>query len=167
MYLAFEVFDSDIRGADPKGWWWTRDCVEFWFSTRAVPVDQDIYDAYCHQFFFVPMDAYDQAGVAGIAGQWHRPGDALTDSLIPHPQIRQVARVLHDRYVVELFIPAAALNKFDPKSNPQMAFNVHVKNFQHATDYFWSAPKEATTQLRPNTWGTIQLSKRVEPVAFR
>jgi hypothetical protein len=167
LYLAFEVFDSDIRGADPKGWWWTRDCVEFWLSTRAVPADQDIYDAYCHQFFFVPMDAYDQAGIAGVAGQWHRSGDALTDNLIPHPDIRQVARVLHDRYVVELFVPAKAMNGFDPKTNPQMAFNVHVKNFQHATDYFWSAPKEATTQLRPNTWGAIVLSNPPGPVAAK
>ena len=167
LYIAFEVFDADIRGANPTGWWWTRDCVEFWLSTRAVPPNQDIYDAYCHQFFFVPMDAYDQAGVAGVAGQWHRSGDALTDNLIPHPRIRQVARVLHDRYVVEMFLPADAMNGFDPKSNPQMAFNIHVRNFQHATDYFWSAPKETTTQLRPNTWGAIYLANPPTPIVSR
>jgi hypothetical protein len=38
-----------------------------------------------------------------------------------------------------------------------MAFNIHVRNFQHAIDYFWSAPKEVMTQLRPNTWGPMYL----------
>jgi len=31
-------------------------------------------------------------------------------------------------------------------------------NFQHAIDYFWSAPKEVMTQLRPNTWGNLYLA---------
>jgi hypothetical protein len=66
-------------------------------------------------------------------------------------------RVLPDRYVVEMFIPAKALHGFDPRHEPTMAFNMHVRNFEHATDYFWSAPKEMMTQLRPSTWGQITL----------
>jgi hypothetical protein len=38
-----------------------------------------------------------------------------------------------------------------------MAFNIHFRNFQHALDYFWSAPKDILTQLRPNTWGPMYL----------
>jgi hypothetical protein len=66
-----------------------------------------------------------------------------------------------------MFIPASALNGYDPASQPAMAFNIHVRNFQHATDYFWSAPKEMMTQLRPNTWGTMYLEspEKAEPYA--
>lgn len=161
LYVAFEAYDHDIRGAAPQGWWWTRDCIEFWIATRPVHPDQEIYDTNCHQFFFVPVDSGDSIG--GVVGQWHRSGDALSDNLIPHPKIRQVSRILHDRYVVEIFIPTEALNGFDPKGeSKQIAFNMHVKNFQHATDYFWSAPKEVMTQLRPNTWGAVELMPKPE-----
>jgi hypothetical protein len=95
--------------------------------------------------------------LAGTVGQWHRPGDALTDNLIPQPDIRQVARIMPGYYVVEMFIPAKALPGWDPRYHPALAFNMHAHDFQHASDYFWSAPKEVLTQLRPNTWGTLDL----------
>jgi hypothetical protein len=167
LFLGLEVFDDDIVGAPAPGWWWTRDNVEFWVSTRPVPSDQHTYDAYAHQFFFVPIDFPDKTGASGMVGQWHRAGDALKDNLVPHPDVRHAVRVLPDRYVVEMFIPAAALNGYDPVSQPAMAFNVHIRNFQHATDYFWSAPKEMMTQLRPSTWGTMYLEspEKAEPYA--
>ncbi|HRK31522.1 MAG TPA: hypothetical protein PLD59_10625 [Tepidisphaeraceae bacterium] len=157
VYLGMEVFDDDIQSAPAKGWWWTRDCVEFWIATKPVASDQVRYDPNCHQFFFVPIDYPGSDGVAGVVGQWHRPGDALSDNLIPHPAIKDAVRVLPDRYVVEMFIPAAALNGFDPETTREISVNFHARNFQHAIEYFWSAPKEAVTQLRPNTWGTAYL----------
>ncbi len=156
IYLGMEIFDHDISGAPANGWWWTKDNVELWFSTRPVRPDQFAYDAYCHQFFFVPNDF--NTGAAGTVGQWRRPGDAQQDNLIPHPRIKSSVRIFNDRYVVEMFIPADALNGFDPVNQPTMAFNIHVRNFQHATDYFWSAPKEIQTQLHPSTWGTLHLT---------
>lgn len=157
MYLAFEVFDQDIQGAAPDGWWWTRDNAEFWINTRPPGEHQPAYDRHSHQFFFVPREFPHSDGLAGVVGQWHRSGDALDDHLVPHPHIRDAARILHDRYVVEMFIPRSALNGFDPENEPEMAFNFAARNFQHATSYFWSAPKEVMTQLRPNTWGILRL----------
>ena len=159
LYLGFEVFDDDIQAAPANGWWWTRDNVEFWVSTRPVASDQVRYDAHSHQFFFVPIDPPGTDGTGGVVGQWHRPGDALAGHLIPHPQIRPAVRVLPGRYVVEMHIPAGALHGFDPASTDEIAVNFHVRNFQHATEYFWSAPKEAMTQLRPNTWGMAYLRR--------
>jgi hypothetical protein len=158
LYAGIEVFDNDIQGVPPKGWWWTRDHVEFWVATRPPPANQDGYDVHSHQFFFVPNDWPGEDGLLGLVGQWHRPGDAIKDHLIPHPKIKNVARVRPDRYVVEMFIPADALHDFDPANHPELAFNIHVRNFQHAIDYFWSAPKEVMTQLRPNTWGPLKLA---------
>ncbi len=158
LYVGLEVFDRDITGAPAKGWWWTRDNAEFWVSTRPVTHDQDRYDPYSHQFFFVPVSFPEKDGVAGVVGQWHRSGDALKDNLIPHPQVKSATRVLPDRYVAEIFIPRDALNGFDPVNQPVISFNFHAKDFQHAVDYFWSAPKEVVTQLRPKTWGNVTLS---------
>jgi hypothetical protein len=158
LYVGFEVFDNDIQGAPATGWWWTRDNVEFWVSTRPVASDQNFYNAYSHQFFFVPVEFPGKDGQSGTVGRWHRPGDNLQDSLIPHPDVKQAVRVLPNKYVAEMFIPAKALNGFDPRNQPAMAFNLHVRNFHHATDYFWSAPKEVQTQLRPNTWGNVYMA---------
>jgi hypothetical protein len=157
LYLGMEVFDDEIQGAPANGWWWTRDYVEFWISTQPATSDQNNYDVNSHQFFFVPNAWPGEDGVLGTVGQWHRAGDALKDNLIPHPGIRDVARILPDRYVVEMFIPAKALHGFDPQHQRNLAFNIHVRNFEDATDYFWSAPKEVMTQVRPSTWGTIEL----------
>lgn len=157
LYVAFQVFDNDVNGAPPKGWWWTRDNVELFVSTRPVASDQDRYDANCHQFFFVPVEFPGPDGVAGAVGQWHRPGDALADNRVPHPAVKEAVRIRPDRYTVEMLIPATALHGWDPQKQPALAFNLHVRNFQHATDYFWSAPKTVMTQQRPNTWGTLYL----------
>jgi len=165
IYLGMEVFDRDIQGAPASGWWWTRDHVEFWFSTRPVKPDQNAYDLYSHQFFFVPIDFPGNDGVMGVVGQWARPGGFVKTNQVPHPAIKDAVRILPDRYVVEVFLPAEALHGFDPKNNPTMAFNIHVRNFQHAIDYFWSSPKEVMTQLRPGTWGTITLDPPVDPNA--
>jgi len=157
LYLGVEVFDNDIVGAPAQGWWWTRDNFEFWVSTKPVASDQNAYDASCHEFFFVPNSFPGDDGLAGTVGQLHRDGDALKDNLIPHPTIKQVCRIHPDRYVVEMFLPAKALNGFNPKQQPALAFNIHFRNFQHALDYFWSAPKDILTQFRPNTWGPVYL----------
>jgi len=67
---------------------------------------------------------------------------------------------LPNRYVTEIFIPKTALNGFDPSAGTSISFNFHAKDFQHATDYFWSAPKEIMTQLRPKTWGNVTLGPK-------
>ncbi|HEV7301873.1 MAG TPA: hypothetical protein VGN72_21230 [Tepidisphaeraceae bacterium] len=162
LYVGVEVFDNDILATPAKGWWWTRDHFELFINTKPVTSDQRDYDAYSHQFFFVPHDIPGPDGAAGTVGQWHRNGDALADHLIPHPKIRDAARILPDRYVIEMFIPAAAMNGFDPSRQSAMAMNLGIKNFQHASSYFWSAPKEVQTQLRPHTWGTIYLEPAPE-----
>ncbi|MGN6724462.1 MAG: hypothetical protein ACTHLZ_00955 [Tepidisphaeraceae bacterium] len=157
LYMAAEVFDSYIETVPALGRWWTRDNIEFWLSTRPVSSDQQVYNPYCHQFFYVP-EFNVATGQLGTVGQWHRPGDAIADNLIPQPHIQQSTRLLPGRYVVEMFIPASVLHGWDPHNDPKLAFNLHVRNFQASLDYFWSAPKELTTQVRPDTWGNLILS---------
>jgi len=151
LYLAMEVFADQIQTADANNAWWTRDYVEFFVSTQPVASNQTAYDVNCHQFFFVPSDG------SGLSGQWHRDGDALANNLIPHPLIKQAMKVAPGRYVVEMLIPAQAMHGYDPQHQPALAFNIHIHQFHDAADFFWSAPKEMQTQLRPNTWGTAYL----------
>src|SRR6202042_3329210 len=107
----------------------------------------------------VPVELPGDDGISGVVGRWHSPGDAIAHSRIPETQVKSVTRILSDRYVTEIFLPAAALNGFDPAHHPQLAFNIHVRNYQHATEYYWSAPKQVLTQARPQTWGALYLSR--------
>jgi len=81
--LAWKSSTTDIESAPAKGWWWTKDNVELWLSTHAVPADQNTYDANCQQFFFIPNDSSATNGVGGVVGQWHRSRDAIAEQ--PHP----------------------------------------------------------------------------------
>ena len=163
LSLAFEVFDKDVNVSPATAWWWARDSVEFFVGTRPTSPDQNVYDPYCHHFFFVPVDFPSRDGTSGVVGRWHSPGDGMKESLIPHPQIRSSTRILPDRYVTEIFVPATALVGWDPAHCPQLAFNIHVRNYQHAAEFFWSAPKQVLTQCRPGTWGTLNLAPAVKP----
>jgi hypothetical protein len=155
LYMALQVYDSHIETAPATAWWWTRDNIELFLSTRPVMSKNAGYDVNCQQFFVVPSDP--SAGNTAIVGQWHRDGDALKDNLIPDPMIQKIVKILPDRYVVEMFIPAEAMHNFNPSRQPQLAFNMHVRDFTTAADFFWSAPKSDRTELRPNTWGTLVL----------
>lgn len=157
IYLGVQVFDNDIVGAPAQGWWWARDNFEFWISTKPVASDQHAYDPSCREFFFVPNSFPGDDGLAGTVGELHREGDALKENLIPAPGVRQVCRIHPDNYVVEIFLPATVLNGYKPREQSALAFNIHFRNYQHALDYFWSAPKDVMTQLHPNTWGPIYL----------
>jgi hypothetical protein len=165
LYMGIEVFDNNQQFAPATGWWWTRDHAEFFISTRSVTSDQDSYDVFCHQFFIVPSGK-DENGSIGVVGQWHRDGDALKDNLIPDPLIKRAMKVLSDRYIAEMFIPSAALHGFDPVHQPMLAFNLNVRDFESAADFFWSAPKLVQTQLRPGTWGSLYLEPPTSPVAM-
>lgn len=161
LYFAAEVFDKDIDGAPATGWWWTRDAVELFVSSKRAEGEQGFYTPHDHQFFFVPIAYPGADGEAGTVGRWHRNGDGLADHIIPHPLIRQAARVFPDRYVVEMFVPKEAIEGWDPTGKTLMGLNVQVRNFQNAIDYFWSAPRQVQTQLRPGTWGEMVLMPRI------
>jgi hypothetical protein len=155
LYLALQVYDNHIETAPADGWWWTRDNIELFLSTRPVTSKEASYDVNCQQFFVVPADP--TSSNAAVVGQWHRDGDALKDNLIPDPLVHKIVKILPDRYIVELFIPSEAMHNYNPSRQSQLAFNLHVRDFTTAADFFWSAPKSSRTELRPNTWGTLLL----------
>lgn len=163
LYFGAEVFDNDIEAAPADGWWWTRDALELFISTKRPDEGQNFYTPHDHQFFYVPIAFPGADGSAGTVGRWHRQGDGLKTSIIPDREIRQASRVFPGRYVVEMFIPASELHGYDPTGVTPMALNVCVKNFQTAIEYFWSAPKQVQTHLRPGTWGLLNRKPKVEP----
>jgi hypothetical protein len=166
LFVGIQVHDNDVEGAPATGWWWTRDCVELFISTRVPDAKQNFYTPHDTQFFFTPIAFPGPDGSTGTVGRWKRQGDGIDATRAPDPSVTEASRVFPDRYVVEMFIPASQLQGFDPTGNTPMALNVYARNFQTATEYFWSAPKEVQMQLRPGTWGILELGKNdAAPVA--
>jgi predicted ATP-dependent Lon-type protease len=61
--------------------------------------------------------------------------------------------------VTEVFIPAEELHGFAGGEHDAIRFNVNVRDYQTATDFFWSAPKSAGSQYKPATWGRLDLAR--------
>ena len=109
--MACEVFDNDIVGAPAKGWWWTRDNFEFWINTKPVGSDQDAYDQYSHQFFFVPNSFPGEDGIAGTVGQFHRDAGGPG----PHRRLRVAAEPFEPRLRVgHVVVVAQVEEQFQP-----------------------------------------------------
>jgi hypothetical protein len=155
LYVALEVFDADVVSLPASADWWTRDNVELLLSTQPLTISQQTLDTHCQAFFFLPVPFPDATGQSGILGQRRLTSAATLASNAP---LRHVTRILKDRYVAEIFIPAATLPGFDPIKQPRLAFNVLVRDFQTGHESFWSAPKELLTQQRPATWGHLNLA---------
>ena len=161
IYVAVEVVDPQIQAAAPNGPWWTQDALELFIATRGDEVEraERCYSRFDHQFFFVP-NPFPKAGRSGTWGRWSRKGDALAgEHQIPAQGIADASRVLPGRYVTEIFIPGDQLVGFDPKTTRELRFNVHVRDYQTATEFYWSAPKEAATHFKPATWGRLVLEE--------
>jgi hypothetical protein len=165
LYFGIEVFDNDIQGIALANGWWTRDNVELFISTRDVEPDQRFYTPHEHQFFHVPIAFPGPDGVSGITGRFQRTGDGMSSTLFPDSKVKDATRVFPDRYVIELLIPKESLHGYDPEKSPYISFNFTSQNFQGALAYFWSAPKELHTQLRPGTWGRVFLRPHMTPQA--
>jgi len=155
VYIGLEIFDKDVDGyilneESMKHMWRSRsfDCIEVWLSTRPVEGDRNLYDQYCHDVMLIPEGD-------GTVMQWHHSGDMLEENLIPHPDIKCAVKSVSNGYIVEMFIPAKALNGFEPEGYPEMAGNIFVRNWQPRVDWYWAC----TEFGRPGEWGKMELER--------
>lgn len=155
IYLGLDVFDKNVDGyvlneESMKHMWRSRsfDCIEVWLSTRPVAGDRYLYDQYCHDFMFIPEGD-------GTVMQWHHSGDMLDENLIPHPDIKCAVKDVSNGYIVEMFVPAKALNGYDPKGHPEIVGNIFVRNWQPRIDWYWACTEFGA----PGEWGRMKLSE--------
>lgn len=181
LLLAFDVADSNINCEGLKSSWWTKDCIEIWLwlgdAKHKRPAE---FDRNSCQFVLLPIKRDTTGGTtdvttdgtpnatpagatsetpAGELVQWHRPGDALSEHLAPHPTVKQYTKLTKDGYTVEIFIPTSVLLDWKPSVGATLGFNFHVQDTERAAKFFWSSNKGADTQTRPETWGSLTLTK--------
>lgn len=133
--------------------WWKGDGVRLCIDTRDTR-DNRRATQYCHFFYALPTSPSGRP-VVGVhrmsqAREFSPPGDVR--------RIRIASRIAHDRYSLELFIPADCLHGWDPLEHPRIGLFYKVKDTtlgqQHLT-----VTDELGWNIDPSTWATGVLAR--------
>jgi hypothetical protein len=132
------------------------DGFHIWLDTRDT---HNIHRAgrFCHHLVFLPN------------GGGSRQEEAVAEQLLinrarenPKPvrpgvlQVRGEKRV--DGYLLEAFVPAAAITGFDPAEHPRLGFFYAIKDRELGPQTF-SIGREFPYEEDPSVWGTLELQK--------
>ena len=153
LYLALQVDDKTSvtsHRQHPRN----ADAFFVWIDTRDV---RDVQRAsrFCHQFVALPRGG---GGDRKSATAWQIPiRRAREQSPICDPKKLKVSsKVTADGYGLELFLPAAALNGYDPSACPRPGFTYLICDHEHGWQT-WSVPGRLPFDHNPSTWATVEL----------
>ena len=130
------------------------DAFFLWIDTR------DVRDAlragrFCHHFIALPRPS--GAGPKAVAA-WQAPiHRAREQAPICRPeQLATASSVRPNGYSLELAIPAAALNGYDPSESPRLGLMYQVTDSTHGQQ-LWNVPRHLPFGHDPSTWAVIEL----------
>lgn len=130
------------------------DGLHVWVDTRDT---HNVHRAsrFCHHFVFLSGGSgrtLDEP--TALQGIIHR---ARENAPPVRPGIIQARREkTRDGYLLECWIPAGALNGFDPIDNPRLGFNYAITDRELGTQPF-SCGREFPYQEDPSLWATLEL----------
>ncbi|MFM8271433.1 MAG: hypothetical protein ACKODX_03780 [Gemmata sp.] len=132
------------------------DGLRLWIDTRDARASHR-GSRYCHQFAFFPSGAgADKDEPFLLQSKINRAlQDAPMASLSDTP-FR--AHKIKGGYRLEVFLPAAALNGFDPSEHPRLGVYYCVRD-QERGDQFLSVGWEFPFSDDPSLWGVLELVK--------
>ncbi len=132
------------------------DGVTFWLDTRDARAGHRA-SSYCHQFHFLPTGGGpDQDEPAFVQTQINR---ALQDAPLCSPA--SVPFQFHSRktgYLLEAFLPAAALHGYDPEQNPRLGFFYAVRDSELG-EQFLTVGADFPYGEDPSLWSVLELVK--------
>ncbi|MBM3498954.1 MAG: hypothetical protein FJX74_09820 [Armatimonadetes bacterium] len=153
LYFALDVSGKRKVSVDlkrpQKG-----DAFFLWIDTR------DVRDAmragrFCHHFVAVPAPRETRGRAANA---WQAPiHRAREQAPICRPEdLRSASAVRRDGYSLELAIPAAALNGYEPSEFPRLGMTYMIADTTHGQQ-LWNVPPHLPFQHDPSTWAAIEL----------
>ncbi len=136
----------------PRG----SDGITLWLDTRGARGSHRA-SRYCHQFHFLAAGAGpDHEEPAFVQTKINR---ALEDA--PHVAPAEVALLvqpIRGGYRLEAFLPAAALNGYDPEQHPRLGFFYSVRDDERG-EQLLSITAEFPFWEDPSLWGVLELVK--------
>jgi hypothetical protein len=153
------VFAVEVRGKRQPPWCRESrpddsDGVRVWIDTRDT---HTIHRAsrFCHQFIFMPGGT--GRGLDEPVAEQLLINRAKENAKPVRPGVLQVRRQKRaDGYLIEAFIPAAALTGFEPHDNPRLGFTYAIIDRELGLRT-WNCPGELPFAEDPSLWGTLEL----------
>ncbi|MFH1570287.1 MAG: hypothetical protein ABIL09_20005 [Gemmatimonadota bacterium] len=153
LYLAVEVRRKTRYRIEPSSYW-QGDCLEVWLDTRDVK-DSHRATRFCHHFFFLP-------GGSGRDGRGPIGRQTTIDKAreqappCPEESIAVGLRRLKQSYQMEIHLPAAGLNGFQPGEFDRLGFNYLLRDCERGVQS-WTVGRSPPLVHDPSTWGTAEL----------
>jgi hypothetical protein len=154
-------FQAEVRGkqqvpqgdaARPRG----SDGVTLWLDTRDARASHRA-SRYCHQFHFLPTGGGPEHDEPVFVQT--KINRALHDApLSPASAVPFQCASLRNGYVVEAFLPAAALHGFDPEQNRRLGFYYAVHD-QELGEQVLSVGPDFPYWEDPSLWSVLELVK--------
>jgi hypothetical protein len=131
---------------------------QVWVDTRDT---RDVSRAtrFCHRFDARLVKSASKAGL-GVKVQPRPIARAVADAPLARPDVLSAAAErVKGGWRLELFLPAEALNGFDPETNRRLGFAYQVSD-PDRPDEFLGVGREFSVGENPSLWSTLEL---VEP----
>lgn len=153
LYVALEVGNKTnvtSHRQHPR----SADAFFLWIDTRDV---RDVHRAsrFCHQFVALPRGGgRDRKGATAwqLSIRRAREQTPICDA----EKLKVASRIREDGYGLELALPAAVLNGFDPAVCSRLGFTYLVCDHEHGWQT-WSVPGRLPFDHDPSTWGAVEL----------
>ncbi len=134
----------------PRG----SDGVSLWLDTRDARTSHRA-SRYCHQFHLLPTGGGTDGDEPVFAQT--KINRALQDAPLCNPsEVPFHAARTKGGYVVEVFLPAAVLNGFDPEQNPRLGFFYAVRDAELGEQVLSVGP-EFPYWEDPSLWEVLEL----------
>ena len=153
LYFGVQVDGKTHYKVDPRNVT-QGDCLELWIDTRDVK-DAHRGNRYCHRFYFLPggrgRDGKDPIGR-------HSTVERAREQAPPCPEesIQVAMRRLRRGYQMEIALPAAGLNGFQPREFSRLGFNYLLHDVDRGVQS-WSIGGDSGLVHDPSAWGTVEL----------
>jgi hypothetical protein len=153
IQVAVAGKSEEPRGdvGQPRG----SDGLSLWNDTRGARTSHRA-SAYCHQFHFLPVGGGPERDEPAFAqAKIHR---ALQDA--PQNQASAIpfrGALVKSGYRLEAFLPAAALNGFDPEQNPRMGFFYAIRDAELGEQVLSVGPDFPYWE-DPSLWSVLELT---------
>lgn len=150
----------EVRGKDkppvadasrPRG----SDGVTLWLDTRDARTSHRA-SRFCHQFHFLPTGGGEEQDQPAV-GQTriHR---ALEDApFVPEGAVLLKVRTRAGGYLLEAFLPAAALTGYDPEQHRRLGFFYSIRD-EELGEQLLSVGPEFPFWEDPSLWSTLELA---------
>ena len=155
------VFEFRVTGKEQAPWCRTTrpedsDGIQVWIDTRNV---HNVHRAgrFCHRFLFMPTGEGKNSDLPIV--QWMPINRAREHPKAIEPgEIKARSEMLDDGYLLEIYLPAAALTGFDPEEYPAVGFNYAVIDRELGEQTF-AAGSPMPYKEDPSLWATLELVK--------